>query len=320
MSKKLISMGSLLITIIFFSMFIGPVKIPLDFWLLKNKSYYETIIYDIRLPRIILSCIIGGSMSLAGAVYQSVFRNPLASPDILGTAFGCAFGAAVGILLSGNLIFIQFFSLISGILSTLAVFYIAKKDEHIDILSLVISGIVVGSFFSALLGLAKYFADPDNKLPAITFWLMGSFSDVGYKDVAIGLACLIPICVIYYKRWFLNVASLEDEEAMALGFDIHKFRMLMIGLSTLLVSISISLVGIIGWVGLVVPHMARLVVGHDNKYVVVASLVIGALFVLLCDDIARSLTTGEIPIGIVTSFISAPLFGFLYKMNYAKNK
>jgi len=320
MSKKLISMGSLLITIIFFSMFIGPVKIPLDFWLLKNKSYYETIIYDIRLPRIILSCIIGGSMSLAGAVYQSVFRNPLASPDILGTAFGCAFGAAVGILLSGNLIFIQFFSLISGILSTLAVFYIAKKDEHIDILSLVISGIVVGSFFSALLGLAKYFADPDNKLPAITFWLMGSFSDVGYKDVAIGLACLIPICVIYYKRWFLNVASLEDEEAMALGFDIHKFRMLMIGLSTLLVSISISLVGIIGWVGLVVPHMARLVVGHDNKYVVVASLIIGALFVLLCDDIARSLTTGEIPIGIVTSFISAPLFGFLYKMNYAKNK
>jgi len=320
MSKKLIFMASLLIAIIFFSIFIGPVKIPLDFWLLKNKSYYEIIIYDIRLPRIILSCIIGGSMSLAGAVYQSVFRNPLASPDILGTAFGCAFGAAIGILLSGNLIFIQLFSLISGILSTLAVFYIAKKDEHIDILSIIISGIIVGSFFSSLLGLAKYFADPDNKLPAITFWLMGSFSDVGYKDVVIGLVCLIPIWVIYYKRWFLNVASLEDEEAMALGFDIHKFRMLMIGLSTLLVSISISLVGIIGWVGLVVPHMARLVVGYDNKYVVVASLIIGALFVLLCDDIARSLTTGEIPIGIVTSFISAPLFGFLYKMNYAKNK
>ncbi|MGC8588463.1 MAG: FecCD family ABC transporter permease [Hydrogenobaculum sp.] len=320
MRLKIFYLFVLLVFSIALSIFVGPIKVPFDFWFLKNKSYYETIVYDVRLPRIILSCVVGGSMSLAGVVYQSVFRNPLASPDILGTAFGCAFGAAVGILLSGNLILIQLFSLISGILSTFAVFYIARKDGHIDILSLVISGIIVGSFFSSLLGLAKYFADPDNKLPAITFWLMGSFSDVGYKDVAIGLVCLIPICVIYYKRWFLNVANLEDEEAIAIGFDIHRFRILMIGLSTLLVSISISLVGIIGWVGLVVPHMARLVVGYDNKYVVVASLIIGALFVLLCDDIARSLTTGEIPIGIVTSFISAPLFGFLYKMNYAKNK
>jgi ABC-type enterobactin transport system, permease component len=166
MSKKLIFMAFLLITIIFFSILIGPVKIPLDFWLLKDKSYYETIIYDIRLPRIILSCIIGGSMSLAGAVYQSVFRNPLASPDILGTAFGCAFGAAIGILLSGNLIFIQLFSLISGILSTLAVFYIAKKDEHIDILSIVISGIIVGSFFLIFAWTSKIFCRSRQQTPS----------------------------------------------------------------------------------------------------------------------------------------------------------
>ncbi|GAB6078716.1 hypothetical protein JCM8795_14030 [Hydrogenobaculum acidophilum] len=256
-------------------------------------------------------------MSLAGVVYQSVFKNPLASPDILGTAFGCAFGAAIGILLSGNTLFIQSLSFILGIISTVIVFYIAQRD---NILSLVVSGIIVGSFFSSLLGLAKYFADPDNKLPAITFWLMGSFSDVGYKDVLIGLICFIPIMMIYSKRWFLNIASLEDEEAMALGFDIHKFRMLMVGLATLLVSISIALVGIIGWVGLVVPHITRMIVGYDNRYVSVASILIGAIFVLICDDIARSLTTGEIPIGIITSFISAPLFGFLYKTNYAKSK
>ncbi|WP_459894481.1 FecCD family ABC transporter permease [Hydrogenobaculum acidophilum] len=317
MRLKIFYLFVLLVFSFCLSIFVGPIKVPFDFWLLKNKGYYETIVYDIRLPRIILSCIVGGSMSLAGVVYQSVFKNPLASPDILGTAFGCAFGAAIGILLSGNTLFIQSLSFILGIISTVIVFYIAQRD---NILSLVVSGIIVGSFFSSLLGLAKYFADPDNKLPAITFWLMGSFSDVGYKDVLIGLICFIPIMMIYSKRWFLNIASLEDEEAMALGFDIHKFRMLMVGLATLLVSISIALVGIIGWVGLVVPHITRMIVGYDNRYVSVASILIGAIFVLICDDIARSLTTGEIPIGIITSFISAPLFGFLYKTNYAKSK
>ncbi len=317
MNLRIFYLFVLLIITSILSVFVGPVNVPFDFW---HSSLYKSIVYNIRIPRIMLACIVGGGMSVAGAVYQSIFRNPLASPDVLGSAFGCAFGASVGILLGESMFVIQALSFFFGVLATFIAIYVAKKDNHIDILSLVISGIITGTFFSSLLGIAKYFADPDNKLPAITFWLMGSFSDASWKDVYISLLSIAPFLYIFYKRWFLNVAMLEDEEAKALGFDINSFRFLMIVLSTIMVSISISLVGIVGWIGLVIPHLTRLIVGKDNRYLIPASFAVGSVFLVLCDDMARSLTTGEIPIGIITSFISAPLFGFLYKMDYAKNK
>ncbi len=317
MNLRIFYLFVLLVIVFALSVFIGPVAVPADFW---HYSLDKSIIYDIRVPRIILACMVGGSISVAGVVYQSIFKNPLASPDVLGSAFGCAFGASVGILLGETMFVIQMLSFFFGILATFITFYVAKKDDRIDILSLVIYGIITGSFFSSLLGIVKYFADPDNKLPAITFWLMGSFSDASWKDVYISLLSIIPFLYISYKRWFLNVAILEDEEAKALGFDIDRFRVLMIMLSTVMVSISISLVGIIGWIGLVIPHFTKLIVGTDSKHLVPASFITGAIFLILCDDMARSLTTGEIPIGIITSFISAPLFGFLYKINYVKNK
>jgi len=182
------------------------------------------------------------------------------------------------------------------------------------VLSLVIAGVIVNSFFQALVGMAKYFADTKNKLPSIVFWIMGSFSGVDWGNVSILIVILVCIGVMYAIRWYLNIMSMNDEEAKSLGVDVNKFRKVIIVVSTLITALAVSVVGIVGWVGLIIPHVSRLIVGPDNVKVIPVSILLGGLFLLIADDLARTITTGEIPIGILTSLVGAPFFAYLYHL------
>ncbi len=257
--------------------------------------------------------LVGGGLSVAGISYQGIFKNPLVSPDILGVASGAAFGAALAILLNQNLYVTETLAFLFGTLSVFLSFMLAKRGNELPVLGLVISGIVVGAFFSSLLGMAKYFADTQNQLPEIVFWIMGSFSGVGWNIWPAMLVIAISTFMLYLMRWQINMASLNDDEAKSLGVNVNMIRKITIVLSTIITASSVSIVGIIGWVGLVIPHISRLLVGSDNTKALPLSMITGGIFLVLVDDIARSATSGEIPIGILTSFIGAPFFAYLYR-------
>lgn len=272
------------------------------------------IIIGIRMPRTLLSMLIGAGMAISGATYQGLFRNPLVSPDILGVSSGAGFGTALGILLVGFTGITSFYAFIFGIISMIAAYLFAKRRNQISIISLVLSGIIVSSIFTALTSLIKYMADPYDKLPAITYWLMGSFSKVTYGDlnmVALPIAACIAILLLL--RWRINILSLGDEEAKSLGIDPVKIRIIAIIVSTVIIAASVSVVGVIGWVGLVVPHISRRIVGVDHKNLLPASCLIGGIFLTIVDVLARTITPAEIPIGIITALVGAPFFAFLLK-------
>jgi iron complex transport system permease protein len=209
--------------------------------------------------------------------------------------------------------FVQIFAFVFGLIAVYTAYFLAKSKYGLPILNLVISGIIIGSFFSALLGVMKYLADPNNQLPQIVFWLMGSFANVSFN--AWGAFVVIGICafLLYMIRWQLNIVAFGDDEAKSLGLNITLLRKLIILLSSLITAASVAIVGIVGWVGLVIPHISRLLVGSDNKKVIPTSIFVGGIFMVLMDDLARSLISGEIPIGILTSLIGAPFFAWLYK-------
>jgi len=299
------------------SLGIGPYRIaPIDVikCLIEPKnSVNTTIVWDIRLPRVLFAFFVGAGLSVAGSAYQAMFKNPLVSPDILGVSGGAAFGAALAILVFNHFYFVQIFAFVFGLIAVYMAYFLAKLKYDLPILNLVISGIIVGSFFSALLGIIKYLADPNNQLPQIVFWLMGSFANVSFS--AWGAFVIIALCVLllYLLRWQLNIVAFGDDEAKSLGLNITLLRKLIILLSSLITAASVAIVGIIGWVGLVIPHISRLLVGSDNKKVIPTSIFVGGIFMVLMDDLARSLISGEIPIGILTSLIGAPFFAWLYK-------
>lgn len=270
----------------------------------------ETVVFKIRLPRIFAAFLIGGSLSVAGASYQGIFNNPLVSPDILGVSAGAGFGAAVAILLSFNITGIQTVSFITGILAVIITIIISSKIKHGNqVLVIVLIGILVGTVFSSLISLTKFIADPYDKLPAITFWLMGSLTTITIKEVLMIIPPIIlGLVPIYLIRWKLNVLSFGDEEAQTLGVDTKKTRLMVITCTTLLTASSVAVSGIIGWVGLVVPHMTRVLVGPDQQFLIPASFLLGGSFLLLVDTIARVLLPMEIPLGILTSLIGAPFF------------
>jgi iron complex transport system permease protein len=274
----------------------------------------ETVIFNIRLPRIILALCIGAGLSISGAAFQGMFQNPLVSPDILGVTAGAGFGAAVGILLGGNSLLIQALALLFGTLAVTLSYVIGRIYKTTPTLMLVLAGIVVGAVFSALLSLAKYVADPKQKLPAIVFWLMGSLAAVSKRDVittlppiALGMAGLLLV------RWRINILSMGDEEARSLGIKTDLLKGIVIVCCTVVTASAVSVCGIIGWIGLVVPHVGRMLVGPDHRSLLPASLALGATYLLLIDNLARTLISAEIPLGILTAIVGAPFFAYLLR-------
>lgn len=272
----------------------------------------ETAVLNLRLPRILLACMVGCSLSAAGAVYQGIFMNPLASPDILGASNGAAFGAALAILLGAPKSGITLSAFAMGGLTLAAVFVISARARGKKVMSLILAGIMVSSLASAGTSFVKLVADPSDKLPSITYWLMGSLSGVGTEDVIFALipmiAGLVPLLLI---RWRLNILTLGDGEARTLGVNAPRLRILAAACATLVTAASISVCGLIGWVGLVIPHLARRFTGNDFRYLLPLSMIMGAEYLLVIDDISRNLLSREIPIGILTALVGAPFFIWL---------
>lgn len=267
----------------------------------------------VRLPRSILAMIVGAALSLSGAVYQGLFKNPVVSPDLLGASSGASFGAAISILLGASAAGIQLFSFLGGIF---AVALVAGMNSIVSkransIINLILCGMLISSLFNAGVSFLKFVANTDTKLPAITFWLMGSLSSIILKDLQV-FWLFMPACVILLLvRFKVNILSLGDDEARMLGVPIHFYRWLIIGCATLLTSLSVSVSGNIGWIGLVVPHLARMIVGANYRKLLPASMLVGSAFMLLVDTAARMLYTVEIPLSIITAKIGAPFFFFL---------
>ena len=272
----------------------------------------QTVIFRIRLPRVVAAMLVGGGLSIAGASFQGLFRNPLVSPDILGVSAGAGFGAALGILLSGNPMVIQVSAFVFGIVAVSVAYCIGRTVGRGSTLVLVLGGIIVGSLFSAFISLTKYVADPYDTLPAIVFWLMGSLSAVSNTDIiAVAPPILIGSLCLFLVRWRINLLAVGEEEARALGVDTKKMTMVLVIASTVITASAVCISGIIGWVGLVVPHIGRMLVGPDFRKLIPVSAVLGASFLLIVDDIARTLTAAEIPLGILTALVGAPFFAYL---------
>lgn len=284
-----------------------------------NLNMYEverSVVLGIRLPRTILSLLIGAGLAISGTTFQGLFKNPLVSPDVLGVSSGAGFGVALGILIFNNSTFTSLSAFIFGIVSVALTFLLAKNKNKVSVLSLVLSGIVVSSIFSSLISLVKYVADPYDKLPAITYWLMGSFAKTSFKDIKLVIVPIMAgIIILLLLRWRINILSLGDEEANSLGVNPVKIRLIAIICATIITASSVTVVGVIGWVGLVIPHIARRIVGVDHKNLLPASGIIGAIFLTIVDIVARTATSVEIPIGILTALIGAPFFGYLLKRN-----
>lgn len=272
----------------------------------------QNVIYLIRLPRVIAAVLVGAGLAIAGAAYQGLFKNPLVSPDILGVSSGAGFGAALAILLSQGSFIIQVSAFCFGILAVTITYLLSRFYRTTPSLILVLSGIIVGAFFTALISLTKYVADPYEKLPAITFWLMGSLASVRYTDILLIAPPLLGAAVVLILiRWRINLLAVGDDEARALGIDTKRMSQVIILCSTLITAGAVCIAGIIGWVGLVVPHLGRMLVGPDYKKLMPVAFLLGASYMLIIDDIARNLTSAEIPLGILTAIIGAPFFAYL---------
>jgi len=325
-NNHIITILVILSFIIFFISFtVGRYGIPFDqlsnIFLSKllglRKSWpdtVETVLFSVRLPRVLAAMIIGAALSLSGATYQGLFKNPMVSPDILGASAGAGFGASIAILLSFNIIETQIFAFVFGMGAVMLTYILSTiiGRNNNAILVLVLTGMVVSTLFSSFISMTKYVADPNSKLPAITFWLMGGLSSINSKDVLIlAITVFLGAVPLYLIRWKLNVLSFGEEEAKALGIDTFKIRILVIFCSTLMTAVSVSLSGMIGWVGLIIPHFARMLVGPNYKVLIPTSILLGSAYLLMVDDIARSLFSIEIPLGILTSLIGAPFFIFM---------
>lgn len=274
----------------------------------------ESVIINIRLPRILITLLIGAGMAASGTAFQGLFQNPLVSPDVLGVSSGAAFGAVLGIIVSGLGYFSMALAMICGVLSVVMTYILSKVKGQSTVLSLVLSGMIVQALMNALVSLLKYTADPYSKLPAITYWLMGSFSTASYNDLKlVGIPVAVSLLILFLLRWRINILSLGDEEAAALGVNPVRIRVLIIASSTVISACSVTIAGVIGWVGLVIPHITRMIFGVDHKDIIPASMLLGGIYLTVIDLIARSAMESEIPIGILTALIGAPVFAVLFK-------
>lgn len=274
----------------------------------------ETVILSVRLPRALQGLLVGASLAASGACFQSLFRNPLVSSGMLGVSAGSGFGAALAILLFGSTVMAPTFSFAFGILAVLLSYLTGKISGGNPTVTLVLGGTIIQSIFSALLSLLKYLADTDTQLPAITFWLMGSLASTKTANLWLSdVPMIIGLLGMVVISWRLNVLAMGDREARTMGLNVSANKVAVIAFATLATAGAVSISGVIGWVGLVVPHICRMIFGSDNRKLIPASISLGACFMVLVDTICRSLTAGEIPLGIVTAIVGGPFFIWLLK-------
>lgn len=278
----------------------------------QSNPAASNIIFSLRLPRIIGALLIGAGLAMAGCSFQSVFHNPLVSPDILGVSYGSAAGAASAILLGYGIGLTQLFAFVGGIIAVSLTLLIAQILHQRGTLILVLAGIVISGFMQALVGLLKYIADPDSQLQSIVYWQLGSLAKVDFSNIIAVLPfLLVGTIILFVLRWHMTILSLGNQQARLEGINVDMEQLLIITASTFLTAATVCLSGNIGWIGLVIPHIARLLVGDNTKETLPLAAVIGALFLLIVDTMARSLSAGEIPLSILTGFIGVPLFVYI---------
>jgi iron complex transport system permease protein len=271
---------------------------------------FDVVVFNVRGPRIASAILVGAALAAAGSAYQGLFRNPLVSPDILGVSTGAALGAVVGIYLSLGVVAIQTLAFVMGLGAVVVVYAVgAALRRHDPVLVLVLAGIVIGTLLGSCVSLLKYLADPYNQLPAITFWLLGSLASVTAGDLgAVIPSVLIGLLPLWLLRWRMNVMTLGEDEARALGVDTRRLRLAIVAAATLMTAAVVSISGVVGWIGLLVPHLARFLVGPDFRRLLPASILLGAGYLLAVDTLARTIARIEIPLGVLTAFIGAPFF------------
>ncbi len=323
--KIILTLFVILILLSLFSLTLGQydlsIKQIIDFLLYKlgfgevaNSQLIQNIIVEIRFPRIIASILIGASLAISGVAFQSMFRNPLVSPGILGVLSGASFGAALGMIIFKNFILIQASSFIFGVLAVSIALFISMFNKQNQVILLILGGVVSSAFFSSLLSITKYMADPYNQLPAIVYWLMGSLALIDKGTIYIvTIPILLGIFLMIFLSKYLNILSLGDEEARSLGINVKLIRFTIIITATFISAFTVVLAGMIGWVGLVIPHIARLLFGSNNIIIVPVTALLGAIYLLIIDNISRLLFSVEIPIGILTSLIGIPFFAYAVK-------
>ena len=276
----------------------------------------NTVVMQVRGPRVLSALLVGAALAAAGSAYQGMFRNPLVSPDILGVSTGAALGAVLGIFMSLNILFVQLLSFAGGLCAVGLVYGVGSRLRgHDPLLALVLTGVVIGTLLGSAIALIKYLADPYNQLPAITFWLLGSLASISPKDLAIAAPlALLGLAPMLLLRWRMNLLALPDDEARALGVDTRRLRTLIVACATLMTASVVAISGIIGWVGLLIPHAARLLVGPDFGRLLPLAMLMGAGFMLAVDTLCRTLATIEVPPGVLTALIGTPFFLWLFAL------
>lgn len=322
-NRTLLALGLLLLALVALSFTLGRYGLALgELWQVLigtpwglpagQMTAQQTVVWNIRLPRILLCCLVGGCLASAGACYQGVFQNAMASPDLLGCSQGAAFGAALAILLGASTAGVTASAFLFSLVAVALVYLIGQRSPGQKVLNLVLAGVMMGSLFSAGTSFIKLVADPANQLPAITYWLMGSLAGVRMKTVLLSLIpMLLGLIPLLLLRWKINLLVMGEEEARAMGVHTDRLRLVVVLCATLITAASVSVSGLIGWVGLVVPHLCRMLVGSNYKHLLPCSVLFGAGFLLLTDNVSRNLFTSELPIGILTAWIGAPFFIYL---------
>jgi iron complex transport system permease protein len=274
----------------------------------------ESVVLEIRGPRVLAALLVGGSLAAAGTAYQGMFRNPLVSPDILGVSTGAALGAVLAIFLSLNVFMIQALAFAGGLGAVALVVWVGSRLRgHDPLLALVLTGVVIGTLIGAGIALIKYLADPYDQLPAITYWLLGSLASIAPQDLGVAAPLvLVGLAPMLLLRWRVNLLALPDDEARALGVDTRRLRVVVVAAATLVTAASVAISGIIGWIGLLVPHAARLIVGPDFGRLLPLAILLGAGFLLAVDTLCRTIAPIEVPPGVLTALIGTPVFLWLF--------
>lgn len=274
----------------------------------------QQLVLQVRVPRILAALLIGASYGATGTAFQAIFKNPLVDSNILGVTSGAGFGAAIAILMMANTWQVQFSAFVFGLIAVSLSFFGSRLYKTTPLLVLTLMGILIGSLFNSLTSLLKYVADPLDALPAITFWLLGSLTNITWNRMtALVIITLVGLLVLWLVRWRLNILSLGDQEAKSLGVDPVRVKLLIIFIATLMTAVAVSISGVIGWVGLVIPHAGRMIVGPDHKRLMPVSIGLGGAFMIIIDNVSRTLLPGEIPLGVLTGLIGVPMLIILLR-------
>ena len=293
----------ILIAVTIVSMVLGRYTVNLMDLFDGQETATETVIFNIRLPRVLLAVIIGAGLSLAGCTFQTVFTNPMASPDILGASSGACFGAALALLMGASRLGVQLMAFAFGLFTVGIVYFVGNMNQNRTAMYLILVGIIISSLFNAGTSFIKLVADPNDQLPKITYWTMGSLSNADLREVFITfIPTLIAGIILFLMRWKINLLTLSDDEAESMGVDVRRLRMFSVILASVLTAVSVSAAGMIGWIGLVIPNLVRMLTGNNTKQLMPMTAIIGGIYLLIVDDLARCMLATEIPIGILTAF------------------